>query len=135
MPANRIVLSSWRMTTDAPETKQLPSQRRTARLGGRQKAAILFVTLGREPAAEVFGHLKEDEIEALSPRAHDAFEKHLGRSSSDPRRGSSVKGLGMASPGLAIPSTPPEETPAPGSGTGQATVPGDGALGCAQTSA
>ena len=52
--------------TDATEIKQLPPARSAPRLGGRQKAAVLLVSLGRERAAEVFRHLKEDEIEALS---------------------------------------------------------------------
>jgi len=54
------------MATDAPEIKQLPASRAASRLGGRQKAAVLLVSLGRERAAEIFRHLKEDEIEALS---------------------------------------------------------------------
>ena len=36
------------------------------RLPGRQKAAVLLVSLGPQRAAEVFKHLKEDEIETLS---------------------------------------------------------------------
>jgi flagellar motor switch protein FliG len=55
------------MTPDAPEsTQQLVASRRSSRLDGRQKAAILLVSLGPARAAEIFGHLKEDEIEALS---------------------------------------------------------------------
>jgi flagellar motor switch protein FliG len=54
------------MTTDALETQQLTAPQSGAPLGGRQKAAILLVSLGPERAAQVFGHLKEDEIEALS---------------------------------------------------------------------
>ncbi|CAN5214276.1 hypothetical protein BH20ACT16_BH20ACT16_10510 [soil metagenome] len=56
------------MVTDAPpESKQLAAPaRRASRLGGREKAAVLLVSLGHERAAEVFRHLKEDEIEALS---------------------------------------------------------------------
>jgi flagellar motor switch protein FliG len=55
------------MSADAPESsQQVVASRRTARLAGRQKAAILLVSLGPERAAQVFGHLKEDEIEALS---------------------------------------------------------------------
>jgi flagellar motor switch protein FliG len=54
------------MATDAPEIKQLPAPRRASRLGGRQKAAVLLVSLGAERAAEIFRHLKEDEIETLS---------------------------------------------------------------------
>lgn len=37
-----------------------------ADLSGRQKAAIFLVTLGSEISAEIFKHLKEDEIEALT---------------------------------------------------------------------
>ena len=33
---------------------------------GRRKAAVLLVTLGSDHAAEVFKHLREDEIESLS---------------------------------------------------------------------
>jgi flagellar motor switch protein FliG len=36
------------------------------KLPGREKAAVLLVSLGHDRAAEVFKHLKEDEIEALS---------------------------------------------------------------------
>ena len=36
------------------------------RLSGRQKAAILLVSLGPERAAEVLGHLSEREVEAIS---------------------------------------------------------------------
>jgi len=54
------------MATDAPESKQLAPSRRSSRLGGRQKAAVLLVSLGSERAAEIFRHLKDDEIEALS---------------------------------------------------------------------
>ena len=35
-------------------------------LTGREKAAILLITLGPEKSAQVFRHLKEDEIEALT---------------------------------------------------------------------
>ncbi|MDR1914589.1 MAG: flagellar motor switch protein FliG [Clostridiales bacterium] len=35
-------------------------------LTGREKAAILLITLGPEKSAQVFKHLKEDEIEALT---------------------------------------------------------------------
>ena len=55
------------MSIDVPESTQLTAPRRRAsRLGGRQKAAVLLVSLGPARAAEIFGHLKEDEIEALS---------------------------------------------------------------------
>lgn len=35
-------------------------------LKGKQKAAILLISLGQEVAAEVFKHLKDDEIESLT---------------------------------------------------------------------
>jgi len=35
-------------------------------LTGREKAAILLITLGPEKSAQVFRHLKEDEIEAIT---------------------------------------------------------------------
>jgi flagellar motor switch protein FliG len=35
-------------------------------LTGRQKAAIFLVTLGSEISAEIFKHLREEEIEALT---------------------------------------------------------------------
>jgi len=38
----------------------------TAKLTGREKAAILLITLGPEKSAQVFRHLKEDEIESLT---------------------------------------------------------------------
>jgi flagellar motor switch protein FliG len=54
------------MSIDVPESTQVAAPRRRSRLGGRQKAAVLLVSLGPDRAAEIFGHLKEDEIEALS---------------------------------------------------------------------
>ncbi len=39
---------------------------RTVRASGRKKAAVLLVTLGRDRAASVFQHLREEEIESLS---------------------------------------------------------------------
>ena len=35
-------------------------------MNGRQKAAIFLVTLGSEISAEIFKHLREDEIETLT---------------------------------------------------------------------
>lgn len=52
-------------TAVMPEPRRLP-QRTPIRLRGRQKAAILLVALGPEKAAEVFKHLRDDEIESLS---------------------------------------------------------------------
>jgi flagellar motor switch protein FliG len=40
--------------------------KRPVRLPGRDKAAVLLVSLGPDRAAEVFKHLKHEEIEALS---------------------------------------------------------------------
>jgi flagellar motor switch protein FliG len=40
--------------------------RTTATVKGRKKAAVLLVSLGRDRAADVFKHLREDEIETLS---------------------------------------------------------------------
>jgi flagellar motor switch protein FliG len=56
------------MSTEAPESSQqlAAPPRRSIRLDGRQKAAILLVSLGPDRAAQIFGHLKEDEIESLS---------------------------------------------------------------------
>ncbi|MEA2149736.1 MAG: flagellar motor switch protein FliG [Solirubrobacteraceae bacterium] len=54
------------MSIDAPESMQVAAPRKRSRLGGRQKAAVLLVSLGPDRAAEIFGHLNEDEIEALS---------------------------------------------------------------------
>jgi flagellar motor switch protein FliG len=58
------------MSADASESssQQLAAPRagRASRLDGRQKAAILLVSLGPQLAAQIFGHLKDDEIEALS---------------------------------------------------------------------
>jgi flagellar motor switch protein FliG len=55
------------MSIDVPESTQLAAPRkRASRMGGRQKAAVLLVSLGPARAAEIFGHLKEEEIEALS---------------------------------------------------------------------
>jgi flagellar motor switch protein FliG len=51
--------------TPAPGPPRLP-QRTPPRVNGRQKAAVLLIALGPEKAAEVFKHLREDEIESLS---------------------------------------------------------------------
>jgi flagellar motor switch protein FliG len=52
------------LADEAPLPAEL--MRTPVRIGGLQKAAILLVSLGPERAAEIFKHLKEDEIEALS---------------------------------------------------------------------
>ncbi|MBQ2575701.1 MAG: flagellar motor switch protein FliG, partial [Lachnospiraceae bacterium] len=38
----------------------------SANLTGVQKAAVLLITLGPEKSADIFKHLKEDEIEELT---------------------------------------------------------------------
>src|SRR3954468_5758542 len=48
----------------APAPSSSSSSRGT--LSGRQKAAVLLVSLGPERAAELLGHLHEEEIEALT---------------------------------------------------------------------
>src|SRR3954449_8073893 len=49
------------------EVAERPTARAmTAKMTGRQKAAILLVTLGPERAAQLFGHMRDDEIEGLT---------------------------------------------------------------------
>lgn len=48
----------------ATTAKKGPSHRKD--MTGRQKAAIFLVTLGSEISSEIFKHLREDEIEALT---------------------------------------------------------------------
>src|SRR3954470_22936095 len=43
-----------------------PAPSPTAKMNGRQKAAVLLVSLGPERASQLFGHLRDDEIEALT---------------------------------------------------------------------
>lgn len=55
-------------------------QQQSLQLTGRQKAAILLITLGPETSAEIFKHLREEEIEQLTleianVRKVDAEEK------------------------------------------------------------
>jgi flagellar motor switch protein FliG len=50
----------------APAANGGPPAKRTLKLDGRKKAAVLLVSLGPEKAAEVFKHLRDEEIEALS---------------------------------------------------------------------
>jgi flagellar motor switch protein FliG len=50
----------------APAPPPLAPARRGAQLQGRKKAAVLLVSLGPERAAEVFKHLRDEEIESLS---------------------------------------------------------------------
>jgi flagellar motor switch protein FliG len=51
-----------------PPTGGAPPKRSGSKkdMTGRQKAAIFLVTLGSEISAEIFKHLREDEIEALT---------------------------------------------------------------------
>ena len=44
----------------------LPARTKGPRLEGRKKSAVLLVSLGPEKAAEIFRHLRDDEIEELS---------------------------------------------------------------------
>src|SRR6516225_6404828 len=52
-------------TADAPAPKGKKAGGKMD-LNGRQKAAVFLVTLGSEISAEIFKHLREDEIEALT---------------------------------------------------------------------
>jgi len=57
-------------------------QQQSLPLTGRQKAAILLITLGPETSAEIFKHLREEEIEQLTleianVRKVDAAEKEM----------------------------------------------------------
>jgi flagellar motor switch protein FliG len=60
------------LQTTSPAIAPVPSAaiaelpRPTIKLPGREKAAVLLVSLGPERAADVFKHLKDEEIEALS---------------------------------------------------------------------
>src|SRR5437763_7822928 len=51
--------------TQAGPPAATPAKRRSD-LKGRKKAAVLLVSLGPDRAAEVFRHLRDDEIESLS---------------------------------------------------------------------
>jgi flagellar motor switch protein FliG len=50
----------------APAAASAASPARRAAVKGRRKAAVLLISLGTERAAQVFKHLRDDEIEALS---------------------------------------------------------------------
>src|SRR4051794_34314077 len=58
------VMPPAEMPAGPPARAELP--RPTVKLPGREKAAVLLVSLGPDRAAEVFKHLKEEEIETLS---------------------------------------------------------------------
>jgi flagellar motor switch protein FliG len=49
-----------------PAQHQSPPAKRRQDIKGRKKAAVLLVSLGSERAAQVFKHLRDDEIETLS---------------------------------------------------------------------
>ncbi len=51
---------------DAQPKASPPARRIPLRMPGRRKAAILLVALGTDKAAEIFKHLREEEIEGLS---------------------------------------------------------------------
>ncbi len=56
-------------TTPLPAAPPAPGNaaaKRAAQMAGRKKAAVLLVSLGPEKAAEVFKHLRDEEIESLS---------------------------------------------------------------------
>ncbi len=61
-------------TAGKPDTNETSSKKSSVSLGGssktdltgRQKAAIFLVTLGSEISAEIFKHLREEEIEILT---------------------------------------------------------------------
>jgi flagellar motor switch protein FliG len=50
----------------ALETGAEAGKQAASKMTGRQKAAILLVSLGPERAAQLFGHMRDDEIEALT---------------------------------------------------------------------
>lgn len=47
-------------------------------LTNKQKAAILLIALGPEISAQVFKHLREDEIEKLTLEIANQRENHAG---------------------------------------------------------
>ncbi len=66
MTAIDIPSSEVEDVTPGSAGNPLLPQRVVPRLLGRQKASILLIALGPEKAAEVFKHLRDDEIESLS---------------------------------------------------------------------
>ena len=54
------------LTAGAVEEIRAAAASPTAKMTGREKAAILLVTLGPERASQIFGFLRDDEIEALT---------------------------------------------------------------------
>ena len=63
MSQTKVKSSSSNLSTSLGTTKK-PKDFKN--LNGRQKAAIFLVTLGSELSAEIFKHLREDEIETLT---------------------------------------------------------------------
>ncbi len=58
-----------RRPASPPERLKPPRRKKSSKvkdMNGRQKAAIFLVTLGSEISAEIFKHLREDEIETLT---------------------------------------------------------------------
>ena len=65
--ADRWQPSSTEPTARSGRRRRGPAVRRAqAEIKGRKKAAVLLVALGPDRAAEVFKHLRDDEIETLS---------------------------------------------------------------------
>jgi flagellar motor switch protein FliG len=52
--------------TQISASKDKSAKHKQQDFNGRQKAAIFLVTLGSEVAAEIFKHLREDEVESLT---------------------------------------------------------------------
>lgn len=65
MSAIEATVADAQVEDVTPSSPALP-QRTQPRLAGRQKAAVLLIALGPDKAAEVFKHLREEEIESLS---------------------------------------------------------------------
>src|ERR1700761_5045174 len=53
-------------TPTAPAAPAAAGKPRRAEMKGRKKAAVLLVSLGPDRAAQVFKHLRDEEIESLS---------------------------------------------------------------------
>src|SRR5947209_17771019 len=64
--AGEVAEAAPALEPPAQGTAALPAPRRRLSIAGRQKAAVLLVALGQERAAELFAHLREEEIESLS---------------------------------------------------------------------
>ncbi|MEX2196710.1 MAG: flagellar motor switch protein FliG [Thermoleophilaceae bacterium] len=64
--ADAVVTDSLETPDEQPATAMLPARTTRLKLEGRKKSAVLLVSLGPEKAAEIFRHLREEEIEELS---------------------------------------------------------------------